>query len=1107
MRCFRIGLVCAFVLLAAGPALGDTSPAQLCQSDQLKAAAAQCRANFTCVAKFVKKPQADPDLQKLLQCWSRADSRFIERWRNADARALKRGGSCSLDDSPVDVMNALNLASDEIMILDPPALGADVLSGWLRADKHENKLHSDVLKVAGRYCNKLFKAEARDAKKPDETKRIAARAKELGKFLGKMEKAETRGLGKGWSYLGLPAGSLADALEALVDGLVADSDPPSGGSFQVTGTVLPAAASFVDGDVNDPFAPFTPNDGQDGDTVEPSAADQAAAQLLDVPSSLGGFANQPGAGPPGRSRVSGDISDYYRVSLAAGQVITLQLEPQFGDLDLFLYDQAGSFVDGSNGVSDFETLAVADPGEYIVEVWAAAGGSAYVLTLGQPIPALQGRPRPPRFSDDFVPGELLVTLDARAEEVRARGLAAAAQDFGADLGMSARGGAPDREMLFALAESASARSRTLRGLDRAPKADRGPLRPAPASLDAEGALKFDTLMARKALRGRPDVATADLNHVRRPLFTPDDEFLGFQWHYPLINLPTAWNVTRGASDVVVAVIDTGVLLAHPDLAGQLVAGYDFISNVFNAADGDGIDPNPDDVGDGAGGTPSSFHGTHVAGTVAAATDNALGVAGVAGDARVMPLRVLGINGGTDYDIIQAVRFAARLSNDSNTLPAAAADVINLSLGGPGFNQTSQNTYDLARAEGLIVVAAAGNENSSAPSYPAAYDGVVSVSAVDQNRNRSYYSNFGSRIDVAAPGGDTTVDRDGDGYVDGVLSTLGDDLGDFFYAFYQGTSMAAPHIAGVAALMKSVAPTMLDADSFDALLASGALTDDLGAPGRDDIYGHGLIDAAAAVQAAEDLEDGTPPVLDPVLRVSPGALNFGAVLTSLDVAVSNGGDGSVGTVTASDDRAWLSVAPNAVDGDGIGTWTISVDRSGESDGTYNGTVTFMSTPNDIEVGVVMQVGAAGQSSLGIVYVLLRDPETRATVYQDDVSQEPDGSYPFEFAAVEVGDYLLSAGSDLDNDFALCHTGEACGGYPTLDLQSELRVDGNRSGLDFIAGFQQTVRSGGAGAPMTRDPFAPRRLLPLPDEPDRGLERLESTADQGERAAATRLSSQP
>ncbi|HRZ53410.1 MAG TPA: S8 family serine peptidase, partial [Candidatus Contendobacter sp.] len=198
----------------------------------------------------------------------------------------------------------------------------------------------------------------------------------------------------------------------------------------------------------------------------------------------------------------------------------------------------------------------------------------------------------------------------------------------------------------------------------------------------------------------------------------------------------------------------------------------------------------------------------------------------------------------------AVRFAAGLANDSGTVPARRADVINASLGGATPSPTEQSVYSQALAAGVIIVAAAGNDGTSEMNYPAALNGVIAVGAVDSSKARATYSNFGSWVTLVAPGGNIRQDVNGDGQVDGVLSTVAKDTGGtlaYDYGIWQGTSMATPHVAGVMALMKAVAPS-LTPQTVMSLLTSGALTDDLGAAGKDDQFGYGLINASKAVAA-------------------------------------------------------------------------------------------------------------------------------------------------------------------------------------------------------------------------------------------------------------------
>ncbi len=366
--------------------------------------------------------------------------------------------------------------------------------------------------------------------------------------------------------------------------------------------------------------------------------------------------------------------------------------------------------------------------------------------------------------------------------------------------------------------------------------------------------KEATLELLKSFKSRSDVLYAQLNYIRHAFKTPDDEFYPLQWHYPAMNLPQAWDLETGTSSAVtVAVIDTGILSGHPDFTGKLLPGYDFISNPSMANDGDGRDNDPEDPGDEPGGQ-GSYHGSHVAGTVAAATNEGKGVAGVSWGAKILPVRVLGVGGGTDADIIDGILWSAGLSVSGVPANPNPAQVINMSLGGSGKCSDLplwQDAVNKAGAKGSIIVAAAGNENEDASGFiPASCSGVITVGATETRGYRSPYSNYGARIDVMAPGGDTSVDRNGDGYADGVLSPIRRDSdGVYIWAFYQGTSMASPHVAGLVALMKSKKPSLTHSEAL-AILKQTARPLSATAcqrPSASDC-GAGLVDAAAALQA-------------------------------------------------------------------------------------------------------------------------------------------------------------------------------------------------------------------------------------------------------------------
>ena len=388
------------------------------------------------------------------------------------------------------------------------------------------------------------------------------------------------------------------------------------------------------------------------------------------------------------------------------------------------------------------------------------------------------------------------------------------------------------------------------------------------------------------------------------------------------------------------------------------------------------------------------------------------------------------------------------------MPPRRADIINLSLGSNSSSQAEQNTIDQVRNAGVIVIAAAGNDASSNPSFPAAYTGVVSVAATTITRTHASYSNFGPTIDVAAPGGNSATDVNGDGIGDGVVSTFGDDAHlpvTFGYAALTGTSMATPHVAGVAALMKSVYPDLTPAQ-FDEALAAGLLTDDLGPPGRDDQFGYGLINAQKAVNAAVALASGAGTPVDPVLAVAPASINFGAFDTTFDVELRNAGGGSISIVTASSNQPWLQAAPLNVDANGLGTYRLTVDRAlVSSDGTYTGTISVTSTANPIDIGIVMQRFTVSPSAnAGLQYVLLIDVVSDL-VANSAVVSAVDGEYTYTFNNVGAGQYWIYAGSDSDNDALICDPGEACGAFRTLDAPEVLNINSDRANLDFTSAF--------------------------------------------------------
>ncbi|AEO41210.1 S8 family serine peptidase [Xanthomonas perforans] len=368
----------------------------------------------------------------------------------------------------------------------------------------------------------------------------------------------------------------------------------------------------------------------------------------------------------------------------------------------------------------------------------------------------------------------------------------------------------------------------------------------PELIQADRALdraEAETLM--RQLAADPNVQSVEVDQMLYPTLTPNDSRLSEQWAFGTtnagLNIRPAWDKATGAN-VVVAVIDTGIV-SHPDLDANILPGYDFISDATAARDGNGRDNNPADEGDwnstsGCATSNSSWHGTHVAGTVAAVTNNTTGVAGTAFNAKVVPVRVLGRCGGSLSDIADAIIWASGGTVSGVPANPNAAEVINMSLGGGGTcSSTMQSAINGAVSRGTTVVVAAGNSAANVSgSLPANCANVIAVAATTSAGAKASYSNYGSGIDVSAPGS-------------GILSTLNSGTttpGNASYASYNGTSMAAPHVAGVVALVQSVAPTTLTPAAVETLLKNTARALPGACSGG---CGAGIVDADAAVTAA------------------------------------------------------------------------------------------------------------------------------------------------------------------------------------------------------------------------------------------------------------------
>ena len=446
----------------------------------------------------------------------------------------------------------------------------------------------------------------------------------------------------------------------------------------------------------------------------------------------------------------------------------------------------------------------------------------------------------------------------------------------------------------------------------------------------------EAVQAMQQLAAMPGVEYVEPDLIMHPALTPNDTRYNEQWGFfdadAGIRANTAWDVATGTG-IIVAVLDTGQA-THSDITGNLVAGYDFITSTTVSGDGNGRDSDPSDPGDFSGGQNSSWHGTHVAGTVAARTNNGAGVAGTAFNAKVMPVRVLGRGGGSTSDIADAIIWASggTVSGVPTLSASQKAHVINMSLGGSGScGTTTQNAINGAVSRGTTVVVAAGNSNANASGFtPASCANVINVASVTSASARSSFSNYGTLIDVSAPGSS-------------ILSTLNAGTttpGAESYASYSGTSMASPHVAGTVALVQSrrlaLGLPLYTPAEVESLLKTTAYALAGACSGG---CGAGIIDAKRAVDAAGGGGGGggTPPTTQTYANEADFAIRDNTTINSpITVSGRTGAapsNASVSVDIAHTYRGDLLVQLVAPDGS---LYTISNRAGGSADnliGTY------------------------------------------------------------------------------------------------------------------------------------------------------------------------------
>jgi serine protease len=565
------------------------------------------------------------------------------------------------------------------------------------------------------------------------------------------------------------------------------------------------------------------------------------------------------------------------------------------------------------------------------------------------------------------------------------------------------------------------------------------------------------------------------NDIMRPLLNANDTFYPYQWNLSSARLQSAWDITTGADDIVVAVVDSGILPEHPDIIGRLVQGVDLIEDVGMAGDGNGRDTDPTDVGDNMFGSGQhSYHGSHVAGIIGAASNNDLGITGVMWSGKILPVRVLGVGGGTQYDILSGVYWALGEEEVSgvpeNTTPAR---IVNLSLGG----EVDSDTYEAWQTELAyilsqetlygkpIIVAAAGNEDQDVVNVTLAnIDAVITVGAIKFDNLRANYSNWGAQIDIMAPGGLTSVDQNGDGQPDGIYSFYGTD-----YRWEHGTSMATPHVSGILGLALAINPGLNQAQAqqllYDSADQSGECNEGCGA---------GLVNAGSL---ALTLTGGHIPEPTPRLAIDTDRVVFYQSQNASTVNIFNLGGGSLSYSARilGGNASLFSVSPTsgsigAATGIALNVTLARGDLTeGEAELTVEGVGESADQSKTIPISFrdVVPVENNLQVALIEAFEILESGE----IQSEGESTYARRSEAFDWRLDELtsGSYYVFAVGDDNNDGVFDSETESFGAYPNTASPQPITVIENQlvKGVDFALSFSNGTLVEGVGTPCQVD----------------------------------------
>ena len=783
--------------------------------------------------------------------------------------------------------------------------------------------------------------------------------------------------------------------------------------YNLSGKVQVAYNSFTDSDVPNSEYTSTSNGATD------------VAQDLSLPSQLVGYVSQ-----------DTDEWDVYKVNASKNQGVAIEIvdfhrdDPSKNNLNLVVTDLDNKIVQYSVSVNSYEYLVMPE-GEYFIAIHAFSGASKYVLSIGT------------RFSKSYSTSVFSSKYDYQDDKllIQKNELLSLAQEASREqselldqLGFDYKNDnssyihSEKSEYLdprkvfkkFGLFNDSSQMSRSLRAQN-------------PEVVSQAEKRHFLALLNAKT----PQYTILPNVSVSGSAFSTDQEYYK-QWHHVATNLDDALNsIGQTTKDIVVAVVDSGRpsknSAAYNDISFtndemDFLTGFAGLGKSYlggNDADGSdgGIDNDATDdliVSE----TRYTSHGTHVASTIAA-KNNGSYINGMA--VKVMPVRVIpnGPFSGSLNDILQGLKYAAGLSNDSLLLPSKRADIINASLGIKGGGGSEYCEYIKPIVDtGVIFVAASGNDASggfSVSSWPANCPGVISVGAHDIGFNRAPYSNFNSSVDISAPGGDNNSgDRNGDGEKDGVYAWIN----AIQRAPLDGTSMAAPQVAGAIGLMMSIKPN-LTYDDVSSMLASGLMTRDLGPTGRDDSFGHGALDIAKAISSLDTFDSSASKTFG---SLTQSTYDFGTDKESINMTLVKYGSSDIKvTRLACDNCDGLSYGTTSNE-EGFGEYTIALDRAVYENGTYHNAIYFVYDNGTYSRAyITYNVGPEPPiGSIEVAYIGLRDSSGEFITYQKlDLTL---GTADFSFIDLKEGPYDIVIATDIDGDDSWCTSGEFCRFFP-------------------------------------------------------------------------------